>query len=79
MRSTALQFPGHSIPLISQDLLQEVSRSLNPGRIHQYALIVPRVWKLGKKYIEENLDFGFYGFRYLPSAKISLRWMTRDS
>jgi len=28
--------------------------------------------ELGKKYVEENLDFGFYGFRYLLVPKLAL-------
>lgn len=28
--------------------------------------------ELGKKYVEENLDFGFYGFRYLLVPKLTL-------
>ena len=48
--------------------------SMNPGRILQYALIVPRSLEVGKEYIEENLDFGFYGFRYLLVPKLALGW-----
>lgn len=27
---------------------------------------------MGKKYIEEHLDFGFYGFRYLLIPKLAI-------
>ena len=33
--------------------------------------------EVGKKYIEENLDFGFYGFRYLLVPKLAFGRMTR--
>lgn len=34
--------------------------------------------EVGKKYIEENLDFGFYGFRYLLVPKIAFKGDDKD-
>lgn len=35
--------------------------------------------EVGKKYVEENLDYGFYGFRYLLVPKLTLAGDTNDS